>query len=456
MDEISLIDLFYIFRKRLKLIIGLTVGALVVSGVISFFIITPQYETFATLMVGKPKDYQSNNSSIEYNDLLLNQQLVHTYGELVKSRLVGDKVIESLDLGIPYESFKGKVQVSLVNDTEIIKIQVKDSDKELAADIANEVSEQFMKTVKLKMNIENVQIIDEAPVPQSPVSPRKFLNMAIGAVLGFMLGVFVTFLLEYLDKTFKKPEDIEKILHLPVLGTIPLILARGKETIVRNNPKSSISEAFRTMRTNIQFTNIDRDMKTIAITSSTTSEGKSTMVSNFAISLAQEDKKVLILDCDLRRPRVHKLFNISNDKGITSILMGASTLDDAVYNSTDIEGLSIITAGPIPPNPSELLSSNRMKEFLESVKDKYDMIILDTPPVGLVTDAAILSASIDGTLLVVEVGETETGQAEYAKELLDKVNANILGVVLNKIPLKDGKYGGYGYMQYYSYYGAGE
>lgn len=454
MEEISLIELFYIFRKRLKFIIGLTVGALVLSGIISFFVITPQYETFTTLMVGKPKDYQSNNSSMEYNDLLLNQKLVHTYGELVKSRLVGDKVIESLNLGIPYEKFKDKVQVNLVNDTEIIKIQVQDSDRELAAVIANEVSEQFMKTVKIKMNIENVQIIDKAPIPENPVSPRKLLNMAIGAILGFMVGVFATFLLEYLDNTFKTSEDIEKTLHLPVLGTIPLIESEDKETIVSNNPKSPISEAFRTMRTNIHFTNIDKDMKTIAVTSSTVSEGKSTIVSNLAISLVQEDKKVLLVDCDLRKPRVHKMFNISNVKGLTSILMGANTLETSVYDSSDVKGLSIITAGPIPPNPSELLSSNRMIEFLEVVKDKYDVIILDTPPVGLVTDAAILSTSIDGILLVVNAGKTERGQVEYAKELLDKVNANILGAVLNKIPIKGGnKYGTYGYAQYYSYYG---
>lgn len=452
MEEISLRELFHIFKKRLWLIIGLTIGGLVLSGVISFFVLTPKYETFTTLMVGKPKDYQTSNSGIEYNEVLLNQKLVHTYGELVKSRLVADKVIENLNLGMPYNEFQNKVNVSLVNDTEIIKIQTTDTDNELAADIANEVSEQFMETVKLKMKVENVQIIDKAPIPQNPVSPRKTLNMAIGAVLGFMIGVFLTFLLEYLDNTFKSAEDIEKTLGLSVLGAIPEISSKGKDTIVKSNPKSPISEAFRTMRTNIQFTNIDKDIKTIAITSSTPGEGKTTVVSNLAISIAQEGKKVLIVDCDLRKPRVNKVFDMTNTLGLTSVLMDANSIKGAT-NETGIKGLSIITSGPIPPNPSELLSSKKMKNFLEAVKDEFDMVILDTPPIGLVTDAAILSNSIDGTILVVKAGATEVGQVEYGKELLEKVNANIIGVVLNNLSIKDAKYGNYQYQQYYSYYG---
>lgn len=453
MEEAGFRELFYIFKKRLKPIILLTITSLVLSGIINFFIITPKYETFTTLMIGKSGDYRLNNSGIDYNDVLLNEKLVHTYSELVKSRAVSDRVIQSLNLEISYEEFQGKVQVDLVNDTEIIKIQVKDPDKELAATIANEVSEQFIETVKLKMKVENVQIIDKAAIPQNPVSPKKFLNMVIGTVLGFMVGVFLTFLLEYLDNTFKTPSDIERTLHLPVLGTIPIILSGGKETIVRNNPKSPISEAFRTMRTNIQFTNIDKDIKTLAITSSTMAEGKSTVVSNLAISIAQEEKKVLIVDCDLRKPRIHKIFSVPNTQGLTSILMGASTIEDTVYKQDGMKNLYVITSGPIPPNPSELLSSRRMKGFLEAAKEEYDMIILDTPPIGLVTDAAILSTSTDAVLLVIQAGKAEISQVEYAKELLNKVNAKIIGTVLNKVAIKDGKYGDYQYDQYYSYYG---
>lgn len=452
MEEISLRELYYIFKKRLVLIIGLTVLGLALSAVVSLFVLKPEYETFTTLMVGKPKSYQTNTSGLDINDITLNQKLVHTYGELVKSRLVADEVIRNLNLDMAYEEFQNKVTVNLVNDTEIIKIQVRDRDPELAVQIANEVSDEFMGVVKSKMKVENIQIIDKAPLSRNPVSPRKMLNIAIGTVLGFMIGVFATFVLEYLDNTYKTPEDIEKGLHLPVLGAIPEITSRGRETIVRTNPKSPISEAFRTMRTNIQFTNIDKEMRLLAVTSSAPSEGKSTITSNLAISLSQEDKKVLLVDCDLRKPKMHKIFSVLNTQGLTSILMGANTIEDTVLRSPHIDGLSIITSGPVPPNPSELLNSKKMKEFLDRVKEDYDMVILDTPPIGPVTDSAVVSTLVDGTLLVIKAGETEIEKVDYAKELLDKVNANIVGAVLNNIPMKNGK-GGYGYMEYYSYYG---
>ncbi len=453
MNEISLRQVFYIFKKRAWMIAVSTILALVLSAILSFFIIAPKYETFTTLMVGKPQEYDTNTSGIDYNDVLLNQKLVPTYGELVRSRLVADEVIRSLNLGISYDEFKEKVQVSLVDDTEIIKIQVIDKDRELAVKIANRVSEEFMWTVKVKMKVENIQIIDRAQLPQNPISPRKLLNMLVAAVFGFMIGIFLVFLLEYLDNTYKTANDIERNLQLPVLGAIPSISSMGKETMLKNDSKSSIAEAFRTMRTNIQFMNIDRYIKTLAVTSSTMGEGKSTVVANLAISFARDDKKVLIIDCDLRKPRIHKIFGIPNIQGLTNIIMGAKALEEVSYNLIGIKELSMIASGPIPPNPSELLGSKGMKEFLELAKGEYDIIIIDTPPVGIVTDAAIISTYTDATIFVIKAGETEIAHTEHAKELLDKVNANIIGAVLNNIDLKDCKYGGYQYTQYYNYYG---
>lgn len=452
MEEVSLQELFYIFKNKILLIIGITLIALGISGIISFYIIKPEYETFTTLIIGNSSEYQLNDSGIEYNDILLNRKLVHTYGELVKSRLVIDKVIDSLDLEISYETFKGKIQVELVNDTEIIKIKVKDNDRELVANIANELSEQFMKTVNIKMRVENIQIIDKAYIQENPISPNKTLNIIIGSVIGFMIGVFLTLLLEYLNNTFKTPEDVEKNLNLPVLGIIPTMNSDTGETIVKDNAKSPISESFRTMRTNIQFTNIDKDTKTLAITSTVPNEGKSFIVSNLAISIAQGEKRVLLVDCDLRKPKLHKIFGVLNTIGLTNILMGAFSLEDSLLEIDDIEGLALITSGPIPPNPSELLNSYRMKDFLELVKREYDIVIIDTPPIGFVTDGAIVSTLTDGTLLVIESHKTEIGQVQYAKELLDKVNANIIGGILNKVDLKKGEYGNFIYDQYDSYY----
>lgn len=229
------------------------------------------------------------------------------------------------------------------------------------------------------------------------------------------------------------------------------------------NPKSFASEAFRTLRTNIQFANIDKDVKTIVVTSSDPREGKTTVSCNLAVSIAQTDKRVLLVDCDMRKPRIHKVFGISNSVGLTGILMGEKKIEDVAYKDKEketVDGrekeskgfLSVVTSGPIPPNPAELLGSTRMKEFLKSMRELFDIIILDSPPVNAVTDSAILSTIADATILVVESGETDIGAAVNAKELLEKVDANLIGVVLNKVPTKGvGNYG-YGYYQYGDYY----
>jgi capsular polysaccharide biosynthesis protein len=223
MEEISLTELFLILRKRIQIIILITIISIVTSAIVSFFILDPQYQTFTTLMVGKPKDYQSYNDRLDYNEVLLNQKLVSTYGELVKTRAVADEVIRNLNLDISYETFKDKVNVNLVKDTEIIRLEVIDEDPELAVEIANETAEVFMKKVRNIMRVENIQVIDEAQIPDKPVKPKPMLNMAIAGVLGLMIGVFITFLLEFLDNTIKTPDDVKRHLELPVIGTIPMV-----------------------------------------------------------------------------------------------------------------------------------------------------------------------------------------------------------------------------------------
>ena len=223
MEEISLTELLLILRKRIFIIFLITILSIVTSGIVSFFILEPQYQTFTTLMVGKPIDYQSHSDELDYNDVLLNQKLVSTYGELVKTRAVADEVIRRLNLDMSYEDFKEKVNVNLVKDTEIIKLEVIDTDPELAAEIANETAQVFMNKVKNIMKVENIQVIDEAQIPDKTVKPRPMFNMAIACVLGLMMGIFLAFLMEFLDNTIKTPEDVKRHLDLPVLGTIPMV-----------------------------------------------------------------------------------------------------------------------------------------------------------------------------------------------------------------------------------------
>ena len=218
------------------------------------------------------------------------------------------------------------------------------------------------------------------------------------------------------------------------------------ELITLSNPKSPIAEAYRTLRTNIQFSNVDGQLKTLCVTSSGPSEGKTTTTTNLVETFAQAGNRVLIIDGDLRRPRVHKVFKLSNTKGLTNVLAGQYALGEVTQVAgTDV---TVMTSGPIPPNPSELLGSQKMKDLIQQLKQQYDVIIIDAPPVGVVTDAAILSTIVDGTILVVASGKTEIDGAKRAKQLLENVGARILGVVMTMMPVS--KKGYYGY-QYYSY-----
>lgn len=219
------------------------------------------------------------------------------------------------------------------------------------------------------------------------------------------------------------------------------------DLITISNPKSPVAEAYRTLRTNIQFSNIDGNLQTICVTSSGPGEGKSTTISNLAETFAQAGNRVAIIDCDLRKPRLHRIFKLTNTKGVTTLLSGQSEIEDVIQVAGS--DLTVITSGSIPPNPSELLGSKRMKDLLEVLKKRYDIVLIDAPPVGLVTDAAILSAIVDGIILVVASGKTDIDGAKRAKKLLENVGARILGVTMTMIPVS--KKGYYGY-QYYGYY----
>ena len=214
---------------------------------------------------------------------------------------------------------------------------------------------------------------------------------------------------------------------------------------VEKNPMSSVSEAYRTLRTNIQFSSIDKEIKSILITSAGPGEGKSTVAASLALIISQADKKVILIDCDMRKPDIHKKFRIPNINGLSNLLLQDLSIEQAAFKYT--ESLYILPSGVIPPNPAEIISSLKMKNFLKELKNSFDYIIIDSPPVIAVTDALILSTMVDGCLMVVSSGEEDRAEAEKAKELLLNVNANILGAVLNKIDLKSKK--GYGYYYYY-------
>lgn len=220
--------------------------------------------------------------------------------------------------------------------------------------------------------------------------------------------------------------------------------------ITHENPKSPVSEAYRVLRTNILFSSFDKPIKTIVVTSAGPGEGKSTTVVNLAVTFAQQGSKVLLIDADLRKPRIHRIFHMDNTQGLTNLLSAHTDYNDYI-RSTRINNLEVLLCGAIPPNPSELLMSNAMKQFIEKVKEDYDIVLLDAPPAISVTDSAVISTYIDGTILVAASGEVDRETLIRAKDVLTKVKANIIGVVLNKIDTRVS--GRYHYYDYYYYYG---
>uniref|UniRef100_A0A7C5Z1W6 non-specific protein-tyrosine kinase n=1 Tax=Caldicellulosiruptor owensensis TaxID=55205 RepID=A0A7C5Z1W6_9FIRM len=222
-----------------------------------------------------------------------------------------------------------------------------------------------------------------------------------------------------------------------------------KEVIALYNPRSPITESYRMLRTNIQYSSLDKPIKTIVITSTGPSEGKTITCANLAVVMAQAGSKVLVIDADLRRPAIHKVFGVSNKVGLTNLLVENKKFEEIVQKD-GVEGLDLITSGPIPPNPAELLGSKKFENFLNTISQSYDYTIIDTPPCGSLTDAAIISRIVDGVILVASAGEVQIEAIQQAKENLQKVNANIIGVVLNKVKRQTSSYYYYYYYYYYS------
>lgn len=297
----------------------------------------------------------------------------------------------------------------------------------------------------------NIVVVEEAEEPKAPVRPRTLQNTLLGAVVGLLLSMGIIFLIEYLDDRVRTPEQIDKVLKLPVVGLIARMTtgaAKGEPALIAmREPRSPIVEAFRSLRTNIQFAGVDQPIRTLLVSSAGPSEGKSTVAANLAVVMAQAGLKVALVDCDLRRPTVHKKFEMTNRAGLTDVMLQDPAQWTSVLQPTGVNNLWVVMSGSLPPNPSELLGSKRMKQFLEHLHKSCDMVIIDAPPLLPVTDALVLSPMTDGVVLVIDYGGTRIGEALQGKTQLDQSGARLLGVVMNKIPT-----GRRGYSYYYYYY----
>jgi len=303
----------------------------------------------------------------------------------------------------------------------------------------------------LKAN--NITIQDPAEVPAIPIKPKKRLNILMAMFVGVFGGVGIAFFLEYLDDTVKGLEDMERLVQWPLLGNIPKMdgtknsSERQRDLFVHTEPKDPISEAYRSIRTSVLFSSTEEHpLKTIIITSPGPQEGKTTTLCNLGIAMAGSKHKVLFVDADMRKPRLHTIFKNKNKAGLSNYLSEQAEFDSLVQK-TEIDNLFLVPGGPHPPNPSELLSSHKMQEFIDETKKKFDFILFDTPPIAVVTDAAVLSRAVDGTIIVLESGKTSRRALPRVDQMLKEARGRIIGVLFNQISIERSGY------HYYHYYG---
>jgi capsular exopolysaccharide synthesis family protein len=286
-------------------------------------------------------------------------------------------------------------------------------------------------------------------VPTIPVKPRVALNVILGVIAGLVVAAGLGLLMEYLDDTVKSGQDVERVAGLTTLGMVMRFGRRGfRRPVSGYGSRSPAAEAYRAIRTSVQFATMDRPGQVLLVTSPNAGDGKSTTAANLAVTMASAGKRVVLVDADLRKPSLHQIFNLDNSVGLTSALLSGNGVRSSVEPS-GFDNLSVLTSGPLPPNPSELLSSSRMRDLVEAMRREADAVIVDSPPALVVTDATLLAALADGTILVAEAGRTRSTALRQAVDGLSRATDRLLGVVLNKISRR----GAAAYHHYYHYHG---
>ncbi|MFT0848087.1 polysaccharide biosynthesis tyrosine autokinase [Actinomycetaceae bacterium L2_0104] len=418
---------------------------------------TPMYEASTQLFVSVRTGETSAVDLTQGSTFA--RQAVTSYVSVVNSTVVMDRVISDLGLPETSDELGERVTASSPKDTVLIDINVTDEDPATAAVIANKTSEVFADVISNQLERASdgsptrVQIdtIRPAGEPEAPASPNVPRSLVLSLFLGLVLGVAIAFLRTLLDTRVRSKDDIAAITDLPILGTIAKDKdAEKRPLIALKDPRNPLVESYRALRTNLRYLNVEDDSKSIVITSAGPGEGKSTTAANLAIVMADAGARVVLIDSDLRKPRISKLLGIEGGIGLSDLLIGRTTLEDALQQ-WGRKQLFVLPSGRIPPNPSELLGSSAMARVLETLTAHFDYIIIDAPPVLVVTDAAILSTRTGGAVLVSAAGKCRKDELASALEALETVDGKVLGIIPTMVPTKGPdsySYGAYAYQAY--------
>lgn len=377
----------------------------------------------------------------------LQEQLKYLETQIADSSNALDKANKSIPL-----SANDSVNPTPVNQAEIDRLETRLAQyRQIYASVLSSFEE--IRLAEAQTTTSFIQVEPAIPNP-SPIRPQTFRNTLLALIVGMLLATGGVIGMDFLDDTIKNPEYLSMQSGLPILATIGEHDQKDITPIAQSHPRSPVTEAFRSLRTNIQYAEVDEPIKRILVTSPTPEDGKTTISTNLAVVMAQSGKRVTLIDADLRKPRIHRIFDLDNRTGLTGLFVQPDVYLNGNLQETQTEGLKALSSGELPPNPSELLGSKKMNEILNQVQNHSDVIILDTPPVLSVTDAAVLSAQANGVILVVKVGKTKQAAFIQSVEQLRQVNAKLIGIVLNEVnPRRMYYYRNYGYSHSASYYG---
>lgn len=417
--------------------------------------------------------FSDSKTSIENQLATLNQQIQNTTDDLIKnSQLIQDTQtsLDALNQQIADEiKLSGAESVTSEERNQQTQYQADLLQAQLEKTQLQSTYSQYQNSyyiltqsfnqIKLAEAQSTSLVIqkDPAVAPTVPVSPQPIRDASLAAIIGLFTGAGIIFLIEFLDDSLRDPEEITRKWGIPVLGMIVNFnSSNGNNLITEKEPRSPVSEAFRSIRTNLQFASVSSPLHTILVTSSSPEDGKTTIAGNLACVFAQVGRKVVVVDSDLRRPRMHKLLELHNRFGLTDLFIRSNEYLGGAIQPTEVKNLNLLSSGSLPPNPSELISSQRMVDILQNLESQFDVVILDAPPSLVVTDANVLANHADGVLLVVRPSFTKRAAIRHTIEQLRQVNANIIGVVVNGVDVKKSRYGYYSYYRgYYSSYGYG-
>jgi capsular exopolysaccharide synthesis family protein len=449
---LSLQDFIKLVRSR-WLTVCVTTVVMVLGAVAATLLTTPLYQASTRLFVST-----SAGASVTeiYQGNLFSQERVKSYAELLMGETLAQRTIDKLGLDMSAEELRENVKADTKLDTVLINVDVLDQSPVRSRDIANTLSDEFVVMVReLETPTDGgtpdarVVVEQRASIPEHPVVPKTLRNIGFGLALGVALGIGLAVLRDKLDNSVKDRQAIEEITHVGLVGSVPLDKERRSEAAISfDKDNSAIAEAFRKLRTNLQFLAVDNPPRVIVVTSSMPKEGKTTTAINIALALAEAEHNVVLVDGDMRRPMLDKHLNLVGQAGFSTVLSGAATLSE-VLQKTKFPRLTVLTSGAVPPNPSELLGSLAAQKVLGELRANFDYVIVDSSPLLAVTDAAILAANSDGALIIARFGQTKREHLAHAVGNLEDVGAPLLGALFTMTPAR----GGAAYSYSYRYYG---